>query len=103
MTQLSYCMNETPFPPTMRELSMEETEMVSGGNPVGAAVGAATGAATYLGNASTTGEFSWGGLAYNTGAGALAGSLGGASIVVRAVAPKLGFYSGAGAGLVERS
>ena len=39
-----------------RELTLEETELVSGGNPVGAAVGALTGAAGYLGTASTSGD-----------------------------------------------
>ena len=48
----------------MRELTVRETENIRGGWGVpGAGVGALTGAAGYLGHASTSGGFSWGGLA----------------------------------------
>ncbi len=89
-------------PYTFRELTPEETEQVTGGNPVGAVVGAVTGAAGYLGTASTTGEFSVGGFALATGTGAISGSLGGVSMAARVIAPRVSFLGGAGVGIADR-
>lgn len=86
-----------------RELTFEETERVSGGNPVGAAVGAVTGAAGYLGTSSTTGDFSWGGLAVATGSGALTGGLGPAGSLTAYVAPRIAFFGGAAIGRADNS
>ena len=52
------------------ELGNEDTELVSGGL-VNFAAGAAVGAGTYLIYAGMTGNFSWGGLAGSTVAGAV--------------------------------
>jgi len=86
-----------------RELTLEESELVSGGNPVGAVVGAVTGAAGYLGTSSTTGDFSWGGLAVATGSGALTGGLGPAGSLTAYVAPRIAFFGGAAIGRADNS
>lgn len=62
----------------MRNLVEAEMIQVSGGwGHAGAAVGAASGAAGYLGQASTSGQFSWGALASATVTGAGLGAIGG--------------------------
>lgn len=86
-----------------RELTLEETEQVSGGNPIGAAVGAVTGAAGYLGTSSTTGDFSWKGFALATGSGALTGGLGPAGSLTAYVAPRVSFFGGAAIGRADNS
>lgn len=86
-----------------RELTFEETEKVSGGNPVGAAVGAAAGAAGYLGNAATTGDFSLKGFAIATGSGAVTGGLGPAGSLAAYVAPRVSFFGGAAIGRADNS
>lgn len=82
----------------MRELNIEEVEEVSGGfGPAGAAFGGVTGAAGYLGNAATSGNFSWSGLATATGTGAATGAVGGApaSAAARYVIPRITAGGGA--------
>lgn len=85
----------------MRQLTIEETQKVSGGvGPAGAVVGALTGAAGYLGAAVTSGQFSWRGLAYNTGAGAVLGAIAGPVGAVQAyLLPRAAFAMGAAYGL----
>ncbi len=62
----------------MRVLTVQETEEVGGGALVpGAVVGASTGAMFYLYSAATSGQFSWGGLAFATGNGAGIGAIAG--------------------------
>jgi hypothetical protein len=87
----------------IRELTIEESQLVYGGNPAGAALGAAVGAASYLGNASTTGDFSWSGLAGSTATGGLVGATGGASAFAAHVAPRVSFLGGAVVGAIEES
>ncbi|MBL53535.1 MULTISPECIES: class IIb bacteriocin, lactobin A/cerein 7B family [Marisediminitalea] len=82
----------------MRELNKLELEEVNGGfGPAGAGFGALVGAVGYLGGASTSGNFSWGGLASATGAGALSGFVGGpvTSSVARFFLPRISFFGGA--------
>ncbi|MFY3310512.1 hypothetical protein [Achromobacter ruhlandii] len=94
----------------MRELTLRDCELVSGGvGPVGAAIGAATGAATYIGNAIGTGTGSMAGFVNSTVAGALTGFIAGpvGATAMRTAAgavlfPQLGFYTGMGGGLIER-
>lgn len=83
----------------MRALNVFELKEVNGGfGPAGAGFGAFVGALGYLGGASTSGNFSWGGLASATGAGALSGFVGGpvTSSVARFFLPRISFYGGAG-------
>ena len=94
---------ESDFSSAIRELTLEEMEMVSGGNPIGIAVGAATGAAGYLGTASTTGEFSVGGLAVATGAGAASGAFGGVGALASYALPRISFFGGAAIGAIDNS
>jgi hypothetical protein len=89
--------------PSIRELTLDEMDQVNGGNPIGAAIGAATGAAGYLGTASTTGEFSVGGLAVATGTGALSGGFSGVGMLARYAIPRISFFGGAGVGLADGS
>ena len=81
----------------MRELTVRETENIRGGWGVpGAGVGALTGAAGYLGHASTSGGFSWGGLARATVTGAVLGAIAGPAGAVRAYfLPRSAFGLGA--------
>jgi len=82
---------------TMRKLTVRETENVGGGWGVpGAAIGAVAGAAGYLGTSSTSGQFSWQNLAYNTIAGAVGGAISGPIGATRAYfLPKATFGMGA--------
>lgn len=82
----------------MRELNTREIHEVSGAvGPIGAAFGGVTGAAGYLGNAATSGNFSWGGLGIATGTGAATGAIGGApvSAAVRYAIPRITAAGGA--------
>lgn len=82
----------------MEKLTAYEVERISGGvGPVGSAFGALTGAAGYLGQASTSGNFSWGGLATATGTGAATGFVGGApaSAAARYLIPRITAAGGA--------
>ncbi|MCL1141865.1 class IIb bacteriocin, lactobin A/cerein 7B family [Shewanella gaetbuli] len=86
----------------IRELSLEELEMVNGSfGPPGAAAGAVIGAAGYLGGAATSGSFSWGGFATAVGSGAVLGAIGGpiASGFRSYIAPRASFGFGAAGGL----
>lgn len=86
----------------MKELTAKQVEEVSGGiGLAGAGFGALTGAVTYLGNASTSGAFTWRGLATATISGGVSGALGGrvTSSVVRYLAPRVAFFGGAAEGL----
>ena len=81
----------------MRKLTIRETENVGGGWGVpGAAIGAVASAAGYLGTSSTSGQFSWRNLAYNTVVGAVGGAIGGPMGATRAYfLPKATFGMGA--------
>lgn len=82
----------------MRELNMQEIGKISGGvGPGGAIFGGATGAAGYLGNAATSGEFSFTDLAIATGTGAATGFVGGkpASAAARYLIPRITAGGGA--------
>ena len=87
----------------MRELSLREVEDVSGAvGPAGAATGAVIGAAGYLGGASTTGEFTWGGFFTATAVGAATGFVSGPMGAARAyVVQRLSFFGGAAVGYVD--
>lgn len=93
----------------MRELSIEEGELVGGGvGPVGAVIGGISGGAAYAGSAIVTGSGSLGGFASGVAIGAASGFLLGpagmsatqvtASTIVGA---EVGFYSGMLGGAVE--
>ncbi len=84
----------------MRELNFNEVEEVSGGWGLpGAFVGGLTGGAGYLGNALTSGSFSWSDLGYSAGSGAVLGAIGGPIGAARAYAlPRVSFGLGAAYG-----
>ena len=82
----------------MRELTVRETQRVSGGATIiiNGGIGALTGAAGYLGTASTSGEFSWGGLANAAVSGAILGAISGPAGAIRAYfMPRVSFGLGA--------
>ena len=81
----------------MRELTVRETEEIAGGWGLpGAGIGAFTGAASYLGHASTSGQFSWGGLFQQTFTGAAIGAISGPVGAIRAYfMPRAAFGLGA--------
>jgi len=95
----------------VRELSMQDMEMVSGAfGPVGAAIGAVSGAATYVGYAAGSGEGSFAGLVGNTLAGAAIGfATGPAGLSAMqtgayvVIGSQVGFYGGMAGGLTERA
>jgi len=61
---------------TMRELNFNEIEEVSGGWGLpGAFVGGLSGGAGYLGNAASSGSFSWSGLGGSIGTGSILGAI----------------------------
>jgi hypothetical protein len=86
-----------------RELSFDEMELVTGGNPAGAAVGAAAGGLGYLGGAATSGEFSWGGFGTSIAAGGLAGGTMGATAFGAYAAPRISYFGGMAVEAVEQS
>lgn len=82
----------------MIELNVNEMTQVNGGiGPAGAGFGAFVGAAGYLGSAATSGNFSFGGFAAATSAGAASGFVGGpaGSAVARFLLPRISFFGGA--------
>lgn len=87
----------------IRELTLEELDEISGGNPIGAAVGAASGALGYISSSTVSGGFSLGGLALSTGIGATVGALGPVSAMYAYVAPRASFYGGYAVGGVDGS
>jgi hypothetical protein len=89
----------------MRELSIHELEIVSGGyGPVSAAGGAVVGAVGYSGYAITSGQGTVGGLAGATAMGAAVGFFGGpASFPAIAGGAEVTFHAGMVGGLVERA
>lgn len=84
----------------MRVLTVRESRHVHGAwGLAGGGVGAFTGAAGYLGRASTSGQFSWGGLAEATLIGGVLGAISGPAGVVRAYfMPRAAFGMGAAFG-----
>ncbi|EKP0299050.1 hypothetical protein ABR850_06815 [Aeromonas veronii] len=91
----------------MKELSIEELELVSGAmGPAGAVVGGIAGGAGYIGSATVTGEGDVAGFAGAVGSGAAVGFLGpmgggvalGAEVVL---ATQVGFYGGMLSGFIE--
>ncbi|WP_157666796.1 hypothetical protein [Aeromonas salmonicida] len=91
----------------MKELSIEELELVSGAmGPAGAAVGGIAGGAGYIGYAVATGEGDLAGFAGAVGGGAAMGFLGpaGGGLALGAetvLATQVGFYGGMATGYIE--
>lgn len=85
----------------MKELKFEQINEVNGGVGLpGAGLGAVTGGAGYLGNAVTSGEFSWGGFAASIAGGAASGAVGGpiGSAAARYLLPRMAAITGATVG-----
>ena len=87
----------------LRELSLDEAELVTGGNPAGAVVGAAAGGLGYLGGAAVSGEFSWGGFGTSVLAGGLGGATMGATSFGAYAAPRIAYMGGMAVEAVEQS
>ncbi|MDG1816607.1 MAG: class IIb bacteriocin, lactobin A/cerein 7B family [Glaciecola sp.] len=88
----------------MKELNNEELMDVHGGiGIVGAGFGGVLGGISYLGNAATSGSFSWGGFGSAVGVGAISGAVGGpvGSSIVKYGLSKVSFYGGAAQGLIN--
>ena len=66
---------------------------------VGAGFGGVLGGLSYLGDASTGGDFSWGVLGSAVGVGAISGPVG--SSIVKYGLSKVSFYGGAAQGLIN--
>ena len=87
----------------MRELTTQERGQVAGGNPAGAALGAAINGAAYLGHASVSGDFSWGGFGLSMVSGGIGGMFGPIRAVQAYVAPRTAFVGGGAVAAVEDS
>jgi hypothetical protein len=85
----------------MIQLSETQIDDVNGSfGPAGAGFGAVVSGVGYLGNAATSGSFSWGAFGAAVGTGALSGAIGGpvASTFARYALPRISFGGGVVAG-----
>lgn len=95
--------DESFFESGIRELTAEELDEISGGNPIGAVIGGASSGLGYISSSTVGGNFSYGGLALSVGVGAAIGALGPVSSMVAYVAPRASFYGGYAVGFADNS
>lgn len=88
----------------MQYLSEREYQQVNGGfGPAGATFGGLLGGISYLGSATTSGNFSWSGFGTSVAVGAVSGAVGGpmGNAIVKYGLSKVSFFGGAAQGLVS--